>query len=63
MEGEIPSPVNIGPGCRFAGRCPKVFDICSKVTPELLPVPGEGQEWRVACHLYNEEIGDREKTP
>jgi oligopeptide/dipeptide ABC transporter ATP-binding protein len=55
IEGEIPSPVNIGPGCRFAGRCPKVFDVCRSVTPELLPVPGSNGEWRVACHLYNEE--------
>ena len=33
IEGEIPSPVNIPPGCRFAGRCPKVMDVCRQLTP------------------------------
>ena len=28
IVGEIPSPVNIPPGCRFANRCPKVMDVC-----------------------------------
>jgi oligopeptide/dipeptide ABC transporter ATP-binding protein len=54
IKGEIPSPVNVGKGCRFAGRCPKVFDACRTVTPELLPVKDEHGERLVACHLYNE---------
>ena len=53
--GEIPSPIDIPPGCRFAGRCPKVMDVCRERTPELLP-PKDGAspepERRVACHLY-----------
>jgi oligopeptide/dipeptide ABC transporter ATP-binding protein len=54
IRGEITSPVNIGPGCRFAGRCPKVMDQCLKVTPELRPVtPADGQVRRVACHLFD----------
>ena len=54
MKGEIPSPVNVGVGCRFAGRCPKVMEVCREVTPELIPVvdEGSGVESRVACHLY-----------
>jgi len=51
VTGEIPSPVNIGAGCRFAGRCPKVMDVCRRVTPQLAPLP-EGGTRRVACHLY-----------
>ena len=51
IEGEIPSPINIGEGCRFAGRCPKVVEHCHRVTPELLQI-GEGHQ--VACHLYGE---------
>jgi oligopeptide/dipeptide ABC transporter ATP-binding protein len=53
IAGEIPSPVNIGAGCRFAGRCPKVMDICRTVSPSLLPVRDETGERLVACHLYN----------
>ena len=51
ITGEIPSPVNIPPGCRFAGRCPKVMDVCRKTTPELIPL--EDASRQVACHLYN----------
>ncbi len=55
IEGEIPSPVNIPAGCRFANRCPKVMDQCRTQTPELLPlteVAGETAPRHVACHLY-----------
>ena len=53
IRGEIPSPVNVQPGCRFANRCPKVMDVCLGETPELRVVedPGEGKRI-VACHLY-----------
>jgi oligopeptide/dipeptide ABC transporter ATP-binding protein len=37
LGGEIPSPVNLPPGCAFAGRCPRAQDRCRKETPELLP--------------------------
>ncbi len=50
IQGEIPSPVNIPPGCRFAGRCPKVMDICRQTTPELIPLRQSDRQ--VACHLY-----------
>ncbi len=53
IRGEIPSPVNVRPGCRFANRCPKAMDVCQGETPELRVVedPGEGERI-VACHLY-----------
>ena len=53
--GEIPSPVNIKPGCRFASRCPKVMDVCRKTTPELRNIATNGKERLVACYLYEEE--------
>ena len=37
LKGEIPSPVNVGVGCRFAGRCPKAVAECSSSTPPLRP--------------------------
>jgi oligopeptide/dipeptide ABC transporter ATP-binding protein len=54
IVGEIPSPVNIGVGCRFAGRCPKVMDVCRSRTPELIPLMDteSGNPRQVACHLY-----------
>lgn len=52
VQGDIPSPVNVGQGCRFAGRCPKVMPVCREVTPQLIPVVDERRQ--VACHLYGE---------
>ncbi|GGG53671.1 ABC transporter ATP-binding protein [Pseudohongiella nitratireducens] len=53
IQGEIPSPVNVPTGCRFAGRCPKVMPVCREVTPQLLPLVDEDR--LVACHLYQPE--------
>jgi len=51
ITGEIPSPVDVPSGCRFAGRCPKVMDICRRETPQLLPLK-DASHRLVACHLY-----------
>ncbi len=50
IKGEIPSPVNVPAGCRFANRCPKVMDVCRNTTPELIPL--KDVDRLVACHLY-----------
>jgi oligopeptide/dipeptide ABC transporter ATP-binding protein len=50
ISGEIPSPVNVQAGCRFANRCPKVMDICRTETPQLIPL--QDFDRQVACHLY-----------
>jgi len=48
-RGEISSPVDPKPGCRFASRCPKVMPICSQRDPVWLEAePGRF----VACFLY-----------
>jgi len=52
IRGEIPSPVNVPAGCRFAGRCPKVMPVCHEQTPQLLPLLDEDR--LVACHLYHQ---------
>jgi peptide/nickel transport system ATP-binding protein len=50
IKGEIPSPVNPPPGCRFHTRCPSyIGDICRTKEPELIDV---GKKHFVACHLY-----------
>lgn len=53
IEGDIPSPVNIPLGCRFRSRCPKTFDLCSKIDPALYSVNNGNH--LVACLLYNEK--------
>jgi oligopeptide/dipeptide ABC transporter ATP-binding protein len=48
IQGEIGSPVNPKPGCRFAPRCPHAMEKCRQVTPELRDVGGGRL---AACHL------------
>jgi oligopeptide/dipeptide ABC transporter ATP-binding protein len=50
IGGEVPQPIDIQPGCRFANRCPFAFDRCRIETPVLLPM-NDGTS--VACHLYD----------
>ncbi len=48
LEGDVPSPVHVPPGCRFHPRCPYAVDRCKTEVPEwreLRPL-----HW-VACHL------------
>jgi len=49
ITGEIPSPINIKPGCRFAARCPQVSERCRTETPAFKAV---SDSRRVACHLF-----------
>lgn len=49
LEGEVPSPINPKPGCRFAPRCQYAKPICSEQTPILKEVE---KEHFVACHLF-----------
>jgi oligopeptide transport system ATP-binding protein len=49
LEGEVPSPINPKPGCRFAARCRYAKPVCSEVSPELKEVE---KDHFVACHLF-----------
>jgi len=48
-KGEIPSPVNVPPGCSFHLRCSKKMDICSIYDPSMKEI---SKEHSVRCHLY-----------
>ncbi len=49
LEGDVPSPIDPSPGCRFHPRCRHAMDICRESAPRLQEV--ERGHW-VACHLY-----------
>jgi peptide/nickel transport system ATP-binding protein len=40
-------------GCKFAGRCPQVMDICREVDPPDVQV----ERRMVKCYLYTEHAG------
>jgi oligopeptide/dipeptide ABC transporter ATP-binding protein len=57
IPGSLPDHRNFPKGCRFAPRCPKVMEKCSKAEPALV----EYEEKRsVRCFLHSDEV--REDT-
>ena len=54
IKGEITSPINPKPVCRFANRCEYCTEVCTSQEPQLIEV--EPQHF-VACHKVNAEMG------
>lgn len=50
LEGEVPSPINTPPGCKFVNRCAYAKPECSKTAPQIKDL---GENHFVACHLFN----------
>jgi len=49
IPGRIPNYLSPPPGCRFAPRCPSVFDRCRAEKPDYVDA---GNKHQVACFLY-----------
>ena len=54
MTGEISSPIDPKPGCRFAARCPYATDKCRQIQPEYEELR---QGHFVSCHRARELNG------
>jgi len=49
LKGELTSPINPLPVCRFADRCTQCMDICTKEEPPLIEA---APNHFVSCHLH-----------
>ncbi len=49
IDSEIPSPLDVPPGCPFQTRCDRCMEICRRERPKRKLI-GEGHE--AACHLF-----------
>lgn len=47
LSGDVPSPIDVKEGCKFAGRCPMCQAVCKEEAPPLRDVGGGHF---VACH-------------
>ena len=48
LQGDVPSPYNIPPGCRFQTRCPKAQAICRTTMPPSIAV---SSSHKADCHF------------
>lgn len=60
LPGDVPSPLNPPPGCRFHTRCPLAFDKCSQEEP---PFKDYGSEHYAACWLLETGEEGASKIP
>ena len=58
LEGNIPSPVNPPPGCKFCTRCYMATEKCSRVAPPLVEI--EPNHF-CACHYPERKLGDNKE--
>ena len=59
LHGNVPSAVNIPPGCRFHDRCPrKIGAICETQEPPIQEGPNSH---RICCHIPLAELAALQK--
>jgi peptide/nickel transport system ATP-binding protein/oligopeptide transport system ATP-binding protein len=51
LEGDVPSPLNVPPGCRFQTRCPYARERCRSEAPAFAD---DGRGHVTACHFWRE---------
>jgi oligopeptide/dipeptide ABC transporter ATP-binding protein len=57
LQGDVPSPLNPPPGCRFNTRCPFAKDECRTKEPILRNMGSSEHPHLVACHFAGELSG------
>ena len=55
LEGDVPTPFDAPPGCKFSSRCPRAMEICHHQEPSLVEMD---HMHSVACHLYSAKGND-----
>lgn len=53
IDSEIPSPLDMPPGCPFQTRCEHCTELCRRERPALKPI---GPDHAAACHLLKEVL-------
>lgn len=54
LEGDVPSAITPPAHCKFHTRCPRRFEPCDQIDPQLGEVAPN--HW-VACHLHTDPVG------
>jgi len=52
LIGEVPSPLNPPPGCKFRPRCREAMEQCGQIDPPLVELE---KGYEVACHKFSAE--------
>ncbi|MFD2706402.1 ABC transporter ATP-binding protein [Salibacterium lacus] len=62
LKGDVPSPIDPPPGCRFHTRCPFATEKCRDETPELRKTETMTGTHEAACHYIEDIEAGRHKA-
>ena len=57
VSEDVPSPLDVPPGCAFHPRCPLAEDVCRDKEPALMEV---SPDHKVACHVVQRQMSTRQ---